>query len=243
MASKVWLGLFVLSLVGYIAGLINPKWAVWWSRRRTRGHALIVYGALMAVFAALFMITGPLAVQEATPNAPVETYLDEEMVSQAEKGKEAINALLLQRGYEPLIQLVSDEGYAVYASEKLGLYLSLQRDPGSIQIEWNTVGLEATSNPDEELIDRAFEAFLKEFLSSEQVRDLRQVLREVCREADRLLAESSSGKTRIGQAERDVPYGQILAVAFCRKTGAPDREEVTTEKSVQLAKVKPLTEP
>jgi hypothetical protein len=243
MTLKVWLGLFVLSFVAYIAGLINPKWVIWWGRRRTRGQAMIIYGALMVVFAALFMITGPLVVKQVPVNSPVETYLDEEMTLKAEKAKEAVNTLLIQRGYDPLTQLVSDEGYIVYASEKLGLYLSMQRDPGVIQIEWNTVGLEATSNLDGKLVDLAFEAFTLGFLSGDQVRDLMQALREVCREADKLLAESPSGEVRMGQAERRVPYGRVLAISFCRKTGFPDREEGTVEKSIQLAKFKPLTEP
>lgn len=242
--SKVWLGLFVLAFIGYIVGLINPRWVIWWGRRRTRSRALIVYGAFMLVFATLFMITGPFAARQAPINFPVETYIDEEMTLQAEKAREAVNALLSQNKYAPLTPLFSDEGYTVYAAEELGLYLSIYREPGSIQIEWNTVGLETTSSRDEKLADLAFEVFTREFLANRQVQDLMRILREVCREADKPLAESPSGEIQIGQAERRVPYGRILAAVFCRKTWPLDHKaKETVEKSIQLAKFRPLTEP
>jgi len=237
MLPKIFIILFALSLLGYVVGLINPRLVIRWGNRRTRSQVILYFGVLMGIFAISFFLTSSSLspVEQEGPQTTI--YIDEEMISKAEMAREAVDALLTQNGYGPLTLLLTHEGaMTVYALEELGLYLSILRDSGKVQIEWNGWAMTATRDSElEGLIDGLFRAFAGAFIKDSELQELMQALNEICLAAEESLEQIFPG-VHVGQDERKIIYGNMIAALFCRKV---DDVDITgSEKSLAFSKYK-----
>lgn len=237
MMADVFLALFALALLGYIVGLINPKWVIRWGSRRTRGRVILYFGPLMGIFALGFLLSGPLAPKHGAEGPTISTYVDEELLAQADSARKAVDALLTQRGYGPMRLLQVEEGSPnpIYEREELGLYISLD-DPAAVKIEWFNWWLEpAEFQKIKGFIDDVFKVFAQGILSDQQAEALMRTLQEGCLKAEEHMRQISPGLS-VGQVELEVEFGEILAAIFCRKMIHSGGE--TVEKSLAFARIR-----